>query len=81
MGVFNPTGGCTGWIADIGNSPDPGTGTGTKSRSFMLPPATVFSVVVNEAFANGLCPAYTVTVDGCQNTPADLMDFTIDLPR
>jgi hypothetical protein len=79
MGTFNPTGGCAGWIADIGASPDPAVGP--KTYSFTLPPSTVFSVVVNESFANGLCPQYQVDIDGCQNTPADLMDFHIDFPR
>jgi len=79
LGTFNPTGGCAGWIADIGNSPDPTTAP-SKSYSFNVAPATLFTVVVNESFAGGLCPQYQIDITGCNVTPVGILDFSVNTP-
>jgi Calx-beta domain/PASTA domain len=55
-------------VGDIGGSPNP-----LKSYSFNVPGSSKFDVVVSEAFANALCPGYSVTV-----TPGVLPSLSIN---
>jgi hypothetical protein len=78
LGVFTPPLICTAnYLADIGNSPDLGA---PKSYSFNVPPATVFSVVINEVTAGGGCPSYQLDVIGCDQTPVELIDLNVNKP-
>ena len=78
LGTFTPPFVCNAnFLGDIGASPDLGA---PKSYSFNVPPSTVFSVVVNETIAAGGCPSYTLNVDGCQNTPVGVIDFSVHTP-
>jgi hypothetical protein len=75
LGTFTPPFVCNAnFLGDIGNSPDLGA---PKSYSFMVPPATTFSVVINEVTAGGGCPNYQIDVNGCQNTPVGVLDFSV----
>jgi len=75
LGTFTPPFVCNAnFLGDIGASPDLGA---PKSYSFNVPPATTFSVVINETIAGAGCASYTIDVTGCENTPVELLDFGI----
>ena len=66
--LFNPANVLQNVVGDVGGSPSP-----MKSYSFNVPGSSKFDVVVNEAFANALCPGYSVTV-----TPGVLPSLSIN---
>ncbi len=78
LGVFAPPFACNAnFLGDIGASPDLGA---PKAFSFNVPPATTFSVVINEVTAGGGCPTYQIDVTGCDQTPVELIDLSIHKP-
>jgi hypothetical protein len=78
LGTFAPPFVCNAnFLGDIGASPDLGA---PKSFSFNVPPATTFSVVINETIAAAGCPTYQIDVTGCENTPVELIDLSVHKP-
>ena len=59
LGSFNPASLCSGYLADMGLSPNP-----TGTFSFNVPAYTNFTVVVHVINASSTCSSYTLTVAG-----------------
>lgn len=64
LGNYNPADLCSGFLADIGASPNP-----TQAYSFTVPAGLVYRVVVNKVDA-GECPAYTLSVSSGDCPPS-----------